>query len=91
MKSRYHPHEMLFCCIDSPDMGCVAVYLCPKDYFESNGYMYDQSVDIVGFDMPELMEAIYESSEDMPTTIQKLTDLGFKDSPAFVDFIMSCE
>jgi len=97
------PEECYFC-ID-PDFceenGHPAAWITPISYFEIEGAVYDQYLELEGIDwLIDCMEGLYEQTDieddgdlcaclnyDMET---RLVEAGFKVSNAFSQFIRDC-
>jgi len=68
------------------------VYLCPKEYFDTTGWMFEDSIPIVHLlpdYLEEVLEAIYETSHPKDRVLRDLCSRRFVWGSKFQDFVHS--
>ena len=74
---------------EQPQEGDVFVVMCPIDFFNSRGYVYDQHLgihDLIPGFMGECAECLFESNYPIDLTREKLLELGFVENEKFSNF-----
>lgn len=83
------PSDFYFCAIKDID-GCsygeTMIGIVPKEYFDSFGFMWDQTMfleHILPEDFSESMECIWDSDRPAPSVRQEMLALGFEENEKF--------
>lgn len=74
---------------EEPQEGEVFVVMCPIEFFNSRGCVYDQHLgihDLIPEFMGECAECLFESNYPVDLTREKLLELGFVENEKFSNF-----